>query len=49
MSADGMYLYFIGIIDYLQEYNLSKQGETKWKSILADGDLISSVHPDKYA
>lgn len=49
MSADGMYLYYIGIIDYLQEYNLGKQLENKWKSIFADADLISSVHPNKYA
>lgn len=31
MSEDGMYLYFVGIIDYLQEYNWKKKGENYFK------------------
>ena len=49
MSEDGMYLYHMGIIDYLQDYNLSKAGENKFKSAYKDGDLISSVPPPRYA
>lgn len=49
MSEDGMYLYHMGIIDYLQDYNLSKVGENKFKSAYKDGDLISAVPPPKYA
>jgi hypothetical protein len=45
MSEDGMYLYHMGIIDYLQDFNLSKYGENKLKSIYKDGDEISSVPP----
>lgn len=49
MSEDGMYLYYFGIIDYLQEYNLNKQGENFLKSIYKNGELISAVAPDYYS
>ena len=49
MSDDGMYLYHMGIIDYLQDFNLSKQGENKFKSFYKDGELISAVPPAKYS
>ena len=45
MSEDGMYLYFIGVIDYLQEYLWYKEGETKWKGNFNDIHQISSVPP----
>jgi hypothetical protein len=28
MSEDGKFIYHIGIIDYLQDYNMEKMGET---------------------
>ena len=49
MSDDGMYLYHLGIIDYLQDYNLNKKGENFFKSMVSDGTLISAVHPKPYA
>lgn len=49
MSDDGMYLYHLGIIDYLQDFNLSKKGENKFKGLINDGTLISAVPPVPYA
>lgn len=49
MSDDGMYLYYLGIIDYLQDWNWSKWGENKLKSTISDGELISAVPPSKYS
>ena len=49
MSDDGMYLYHLGIIDYLQDFNLSKQGENKFKGLISDPTMISAVHPKPYA
>lgn len=50
-SADGRYIYHVGIIDYLQDYNWEKFGETKFKSIGkgTKAKLISSVPPPDYA
>ena len=48
MSEDGKFIYHIGIIDYLQDYNMEKMGETQFKSMIADGNLISSVPPKQY-
>ncbi|TKR93742.1 hypothetical protein L596_008146 [Steinernema carpocapsae] len=42
-------LLFIGIIDILQSYRLSKKVEHIWKSVLHDGDTVSVHHPDFYA
>jgi hypothetical protein len=42
-------LYYVGIIDILQEYNLWKRSETIVQGIIHDGDLVSSVEPSKYA
>ena len=47
-SDDGKFLYHIGIIDYLQDFNIEKYGENKFKSIISDGDMISAVPPIKY-
>ena len=49
MSTDGMYIYFLGIIDYLQEYLWYKEGETKWKGNFYNVHEISSVPPPEYA
>jgi len=48
MSTDGMYIYHIGIIDYLQEFVWNKQIENKFKTYTSDGKYISAVHPDWY-
>lgn len=45
MSEDGMYLYHVAIIDYLQEFNLIKKIENIYKSKVEDGNLISAVPP----
>ena len=49
MSDDGMFLYFLGIIDYLQDWNWNKWGENRLKSTISDGELISAVAPNKYS
>lgn len=49
MSDDGMYLYSVGIIDYLQSYRWYKLAETKWKSHFNDPKQVSCVHPQWYA
>eukprot|EP00884_Botryococcus_braunii_P012486 jgi/Botrbrau1/21238/Bobra.39_2s0036.1 len=46
--ADDVILYF-GIIDILQEYNMSKRIEHGFKSIINDGKAISAVDPRQYA
>jgi hypothetical protein len=48
MSEDGRYIYHLGIIDYLQDFNFDKWGENKLKSIIADGKMISAVPPKPY-
>jgi hypothetical protein len=45
MSEGGKYIYHIGIIDYLQDFNLDKLAENHYKSIIDDGSLISAVPP----
>ena len=49
MSDDGMYLYHLGIIDYLQDFNLNKKGENAFKGLIDDATQISAVHPKAYA
>ena len=46
MSDDGMYLYYIGIIDYLQDYNWNKKGENFLKGFRDDPNEISAVPPE---
>ena len=36
MSDDGMYLYHLGTIDYLQDFNLNKKGENAFKGLIDD-------------
>lgn len=45
----GGCLYFFGIIDILQQYNVNKRMETLIKGIAFNTDEISCVHPKKYA
>ena len=50
LSVCGRYIYHIGIIDYLQDFNLDKKMENLLKQrILGKGEGISAVHPKKYA
>jgi len=48
MSEGGKYIYHIGIIDYLQDFDTTKYAENKWKSLIDDGYAISCVPPQKY-
>ena len=48
MSEDGKFIYHLGIIDYLQDFNMDKWGENKLKSLISDGTMISSVPPKAY-
>lgn len=48
-SSDGKDLYFCGIIDILQVYNLRKKAERTYKSLKSNGQLISVMPPDNYA
>jgi len=45
----GNEIYFVGIIDILQQYNRHKKLEHFVKSLLDDPEIISSVHPDLYS
>jgi hypothetical protein len=51
ISACGQYIYHLGIIDYLQAFDLSKQAENIFKVWFkqADGKLISACEPNLYA
>jgi hypothetical protein len=49
ISSLGSEVYYLGIIDILQQYNAQKKMENTVKSIAYDSDLISSVNPNKYA
>ena len=50
LSTCGRYIYHIGIIDYLQDFNFDKKGENFLKqTLLRHGPGISAVHPPQYA
>eukprot|EP01127_Copromyxa_protea_P002386 TRINITY_DN1227_c0_g1_i1.p1 TRINITY_DN1227_c0_g1~~TRINITY_DN1227_c0_g1_i1.p1 ORF type:complete len:864 (+),score=147.02 TRINITY_DN1227_c0_g1_i1:31-2622(+) len=50
-STDGTQLYFLGVIDILQEWNATKQVERCFKVGMRceDGDGISAIDPDRYS
>ena len=48
MSEGGKYIYHIGIIDYLQDFNTDKFLENQYKSMVDDGSQISAVPPQEY-
>eukprot|EP00057_Strongylocentrotus_purpuratus_P011489 XP_011665963.1 PREDICTED: phosphatidylinositol 4-phosphate 5-kinase type-1 beta isoform X1 [Strongylocentrotus purpuratus] len=48
-SKGDRLLLFIGIIDILQCYKLTKKLEHTWKSVVHDGDTVSVHRPDFYA
>ncbi|OBZ83137.1 Phosphatidylinositol 4-phosphate 5-kinase its3 [Choanephora cucurbitarum] len=41
-------IYYVGVIDILTPYNITKRVETFWKSITQDKETISSVNPLTY-
>eukprot|EP00803_Ostreobium_quekettii_P004207 evm.model.scf_1435.1 EVM.evm.TU.scf_1435.1 scf_1435:7254-16830(-) len=47
-TAEDVVVYF-GIIDILQEYNIIKRLEHRFKSLAHDGKTISAVDPNAYA
>lgn len=50
MSSCGKYLYHIGVIDYLQDFNLDKKVENFLKyHVKQAGDGISAMPPPFYA
>lgn len=42
-------LYYVGLIDILTPYNMTKRVEHLWKSLSHDKNLISAINPGKYA
>jgi hypothetical protein len=48
-SRRGDEIYYVGIIDILQQYTMSKRLETVFKGMLHDSELISSVDSVRYA
>ena len=50
-SKNMKYIYIVGIIDYLQEYNIKKIIENKYKKLFYGDDIVnvSSVEPNFYA
>uniref|UniRef100_A0A7S3CLM6 PIPK domain-containing protein n=1 Tax=Strombidium rassoulzadegani TaxID=1082188 RepID=A0A7S3CLM6_9SPIT len=48
MSTSGKFIYHIGVIDYLQDFNFSKLLENSYKSLIDHPDMISAVPPKKY-
>ena len=52
ISDNGLWIYHISVIDYLQDYNCEKRGENFLKTnrtTAENAKLISAVHPDDYA
>jgi len=48
-SRNEKYRYYIGIIDYLIEYDTAKKAENILKSTISVGEEVSSVDPSSYA
>eukprot|EP00953_Heterococcus_sp_UTEX-ZZ885_P015003 8470-Heterococcus_DN1.PRE.1 len=48
-NGKGREVYFMGIIDVLQEYNARKHAETALKSLTKGKSDISCVDPQTYA
>ncbi|CAN0220924.1 unnamed protein product [Laminaria digitata] len=47
-GAAGTDVYYMGIIDILQQYNTRKHGETVWKCLRHERYKISCVDPQLY-
>ena len=47
--AAGDHIYFMGIVDFLQDYNMRKYLETQFKSVRHKRAAMSSVPPQEYA
>ena len=48
-NKQGNEIYYVGLIDILQQYNNRKRGETFFKAFVHDIKQISSVDPETYA
>ena len=49
-SSNKKYIYHVGIIDYLQDFNLDKILENKFKTLFRSSNAeISAVEPNRYA
>ena len=50
-TSNGKYMYCVGIIDYLQQFNLSKFLENKYKTLMYGRQIknVSAVDPVIYA
>lgn len=48
ISRNGKFIYHIGIIDYLADYNNGKKVENFFKGIFYDGKMISAVPAKDY-
>jgi hypothetical protein len=48
-SKDYSEYYFIGIIDYLQTWNLKKKAELQYKSLTVEKFNLSAVPPKDYS
>mmetsp|Transcript_17434 Transcript_17434/g.25970 ORF Transcript_17434/g.25970 Transcript_17434/m.25970 type:complete len:104 (+) Transcript_17434:2239-2550(+) len=42
-------IYFVGIIDILQQFNSRKRVEARWRTLQAGREGASCVHPQLYA
>jgi hypothetical protein len=50
LSKSGRYIYHLGIIDWLQDYNFEKIMENKFKMFInKSGSEISAIEPKGYA
>ena len=49
VSADGILVFFIGVIDYLQDYNSKKKMAHAIKAIYNDADQLSTVPAREYS
>ncbi len=50
LSRSGRYIYHLGIIDYLQDFNFEKIMENRFKVFIhKEGAQISAIEPKGYA
>jgi len=50
VSSEGPFKYIVALIDYLQDYDVCKRGETFWKTVIkrVPVDSLSSISPIQY-
>lgn len=49
ISTDKKLVYHIGVIDYLQNWNMTKKVENYYKTKILQRQQISAVNPKEYA